>query len=200
MADQARDGLTDDPKKQQDLPDTDDLIKAHIQYSEESRYRDKIMHNSYYFVLTGLVAFAGHLLSISSQNPLTQSFRLGFALFVGGVVAFFIAIIMKIYNTKRINAEHQRQVIEHVLDERYSKTGMYKIEKNEDLPTRNKDNPFAMQEMVIGQNEGGIDGFFIHTLKIDTASWLIIAFAAVTLFCGIVIMLNWHFVVLPTLI
>ena len=153
-------------------PDREDLIKAYIQYSEESRYRDQLMHNSYYFVLISLVLLSGTLTTIFEGPKPTSDLVIAIVGIPIGVAAMGIGIVMKTYNRKRINAENQRQAIEHVLSRSYPETGLFDIEENDGLKTSKKDNPFLIQEKVLKENEGVIEWLFIDGISISVISVL----------------------------
>ena len=166
-------------------PEKEDLISAYIEYSEESRYRDGLMHNSYYFVLIAIVLFAGHVLTLNlSTSPLTSP-RLGFLVASAGFVTFGIGVVMKTYNRKRINAEKQRQILENKLNQIFTKEGIFKISSNSAYSPRPHDNPFAIQAKVIGETEDYTERFFIDKLSISAISSLMIYGGIVVLASGI---------------
>ncbi|WP_164471802.1 hypothetical protein [Halosimplex salinum] len=150
-----------------ETPTKEDLIKGYIQYSEESRYRDGIMHNSYYFVLVAVVLFSGHVLSLEFNAVDFYSYKFGILLFTGGIVTFGISVVMKTYNRKRINAEHRRDVLEQYFDDHFSSDGIFKIDGTEPFSPREKDNPFAIQRNVLRRNRDTIEDVFQGPLKVQ---------------------------------
>lgn len=155
------------PEADSKRPGEEEIIKAYIQYSEESRYRDRLMHNSYYLILIIIALFAGHLINLElKKNPLYLNQSLWITILIGGIVAGGIGAIMATYNRKRINAEDQRQVLENVLDVYYTTTGLLEKYDDGDFGARFKDNPFAMQETVIHQRRYWIERLFIEHIPI----------------------------------
>jgi hypothetical protein len=150
-----------------DPPSKEDIMKGYIQYSKESRYRDGIMHNSYYFVLVAAVLFSGHVLSIEFSTVKFYSYEIGILLFTGGIVTFGISVVMKTYNRKRINAEHRRDVLEQYFDDYFSNDGIFKIDGTEPFSPRKKDNPFAIQRNVLRRNRDTTEEVFQGPLKIQ---------------------------------
>lgn len=171
-------------------PDREHLIKAYIQYSEESRYRDGLMHNSYYFVLIATVLFAGQILTLElNSNPL-EAIRFGFALAAAGFVGFGIGVVMKTYNRKRINAEDQRQVLENALDGAFTESGLFKDYGDESFSPRKNDNPFSIQQTVIGRNKGLVERFFREILPISSIASILIFVGLLTGVLGFGIILK----------
>lgn len=176
--------IEDNDEPQSDRPEKDELIKSYIQYSEESRYRDGLMHNSYYFILISVVIFSGHILSLNPKGPLLQSPRVGFTLLSGGVAASGIGAILITYNRKKINAEDQRHIIEKVLDDEYTKTGIFKDYGKEHFEPRREDNPFAIQSKVTSRTRGRIDRFFVHTVPINVIAIISIVLGLIVIMMG----------------
>ncbi|KZX49314.1 hypothetical protein [Haloarcula sp. K1] len=165
-------------------PDVDDLIKGYIQYSEESRYRDGIMHNSYYFVLFAVAIFTGHIVSLDLRTFEIWSLKSGILFLSVGLVLLGISVVMKTYNRKRINAEDRRYVIENILDETFSKSGIFQIEDNEQFDPREEDNPFAIQENVIHRNKKTVENLVQNEFNIGWLAKLSIWFGIVTIGFG----------------
>lgn len=137
-------------------PNKKDLVQAYIQYSEESRYRDRVMHNSYYFILIAIVLISVQLLSVNLDSSLLVSLSFGISLLMVGFALFGIVLVMISYHNKRVYAEHRRQVIERALDDKFSKKGWLNEYSNPDYGYREYDNPFAIQEMVTARAESPI--------------------------------------------
>ncbi len=157
---------TDDPV----VPNREHLIQAYIQYSEESRYRDGLMHNSYYFILIASVIFAGNLLSLDLGSSPVESRKLWAAVAVIGVVLAGIGVVMQTYQRKRQNAEDQRQVLEDILNESFTKTGILKEHSSKDFDPSQEDNPFAVQETVAAKDKGWIERLFREYLPVSLLS------------------------------
>ena len=84
------------------------------QAGEEVRYRDRILHNSYYLLVISFAAFSGSALNLANRD---EPFFIGIILlsvFAAGAFAF-LAIVLYVYNEKRIIAMFRRQQIGNVL-------------------------------------------------------------------------------------
>lgn len=105
-----------------DISDEDLLLEAYKQASQESRYRDGLMHNSYYLVIIAAIIASGNIYSLSDgeYSTLMSLDVLTSMLLVSGIAMSGIGIVMLTYNRKRINAEDLRQCIEHRIDDDYS--------------------------------------------------------------------------------
>lgn len=116
------------------------LIEEYKEANEEARYRDKLMHNSYYLIAIALVLLFGNIVSVTSgdfSKILTNLPDLIFLLgSTGGMLLVFLAVIMDTYNEKRNRAETRRRDLEEALNKRLA-------EEDSEIPL------FAIQQHVI---------------------------------------------------
>lgn len=109
--------------------DPGDLVEEYKQVSEEARYRDGLMHNSYY-----LLVIAGVLLLGAFRVLFTPRF-LAVYLVGGGLLGIGVFTVMYQYNRKRVWAENRRKDVERALNRATN--------GEEGAP------PFAIQQYVI---------------------------------------------------
>jgi hypothetical protein len=94
------------------------LIAGFEQISEEVRYRDRLMHTSYYLVVIAMVIGVGSLLSLFTADSLRYPPELvwGGILLLFGFASSGIGIVMLVYNEKRNNASRFRADIARKLE------------------------------------------------------------------------------------
>lgn len=100
--------------------DKEDLLAEYTELSEEVRYRDGLMHNSYYLIAIALVFLLGNIITWS-DGSIQSIFQPGFiALFCifGGLLSIVVSVVMKTYNEKRVRAEQRRADIEAALNQK----------------------------------------------------------------------------------
>jgi hypothetical protein len=153
MGDSTDDGESVEPDPE--LPERDELIKAYIQYSEETRYRDGLMHNSYYFILIAIVLVAGQLVSAGPIERLLEAPRFYLAMLMLSVATAGIGVVINNYQRKRNDAENERKFLENVLDRKFTSTGLYAdSHKSSD---RLNDNPFTIDSRVVRGSDDGVE-------------------------------------------
>jgi hypothetical protein len=118
--------------------DAEDLLVEYRELSEEVRYRDGLMHNSYYLIAIALIFFMGNIISWTEGNfhRLFQIESIALFFSFGGLLLMFISAVMYTYNEKRNRAESRRADIELALN-------MRKNRVNRHQP------PFSIQKYVL---------------------------------------------------
>lgn len=114
------------------LYDKDFLITEYEQAGEEFRYRDRLLHNSYYLLIVAVLAILTKI-----PNPSEDPFIFGVTLVIGGVVFSFLGILI----WKHVNERNSAGALRNRA-EQYAEGIRYDSVKR----------PLSIQFWVIGNN------------------------------------------------
>lgn len=108
------------------------LIDVYSEVSEEARYRDRLIHNSYYLVVIAILLTWGNaatLIYSRGLNLLDPRFASPVLLASGGSIVIVAAVIHS-YNQKKRAAEILRNRIETEYLDKYDPDDLLKIHQN----------------------------------------------------------------------
>lgn len=112
--------------------DYDKLIDIYSEVSEEARYRDRLIHNSYYLIVIAILLTWGNaatLIYSRGFDLLDPRFASPVLLASGGSI-FIVAAVIHSYNQKKRAAEILRNRIETEYLDKYDPDNILKIHQN----------------------------------------------------------------------
>jgi len=103
----------------------DILLQEYAEIGDEIRYRDRVIHNSYYLLVIIFGVFAqgtlGLITNASSSTPTTAGYASAGILSYGAGGAFlFLSFIIYTYNERRLEAMLRRFEVAKCVNDRYS--------------------------------------------------------------------------------
>lgn len=152
--------ISEEDSSEGDSERIDLLIEAYEQVNEEARYRDKLMHNSYYLVVIALILTVGNLLPLITADNLRYPLKimLGGASLLLGIAVLGVGVVMLTYNKKRVNAEGFRGEIEQELNNHF---------QSSNYASGDLEEPFNINRRVLGSGEDSE----IHSDLSDRVEW-----------------------------
>ncbi|SEN03946.1 hypothetical protein SAMN05216388_1001221 [Halorientalis persicus] len=173
--------------------DTDLLIEEYKELGEEVRYRDGLMHNSYYLIAIAIVFFVGNVIDWTDGDiyNIISEFTEFVLLFgsTSGALMMFVAVVLRTYNEKRVRAERRRRDIEKALNMREKDADknvpLYAVQKdvlNNNLECRNEDSTSSLMLSCLQK---------IETIGMSHYSlWLFTIGVALVLFAMSILVIN----------
>lgn len=165
--------------ERQELIESQLLHTEYEQAGEEYRYRDKLLHNSYYLLIVITAILAGSFLNYAGQDSIV---KLGFITLLAGGLYTLLGLVILTHYVQRQSASALRTRLQGIADESI-----------ESIPR-----PFAVEYRVIGQdsemnNEQELDDarpFFSRVLTLPDSLHSAEALAQVVLIVGFLLIVG----------